>query len=173
MAGKSPPSSNRSSSVGRSSPCVRSRSPQVGGRSNSDVRCSPVPSEAQSTTEESSPSASVAGGSTELDMLIIKGRKMLVTGGERILLEFARDEIYYFTLFGEPFPSATDLTSYIHIAWEDAQRHHRVQIKASQESLAHVRPPGCELATKLAANSYPDASQALVSTCAAGLLDQD
>ena len=59
-----------------------------------------------------------------------------------MLLEYAAVQILRFTLFSDPFPSAPDLTSCIHMAWEDAERHYLTQIEASPESLALVRASG-------------------------------
>ena len=56
-----------------------------------------------------------------------------------MLLEHAAVQILRFTLFIDPFPSAPDLTSNIHKAWEDAERHLLTDIEASVESLALVR----------------------------------
>ena len=130
IQGRTPSCTDRSSSVGRSSPCVRGRSPGVGSRSSSAGFCSPIVA-----GDSPGPVNAPAGP----DFGSIRGRKNLVTGGERMLLEYAAVQILPFTLFTDPFPSAPDLTSYIHLAWEDAERHHLTQIEASPESLALVR----------------------------------
>lgn len=63
----------------------------------------------------------------------------MVTGGERMLLEYSKVQVLRFTLFANPFPSPADLTEFIHIAWEEAEAHHHTHIEASQESLTLVR----------------------------------
>ena len=93
--------------------------------------CSPVVSEA-------SPEPAKARGGSDF-ISIIRGRRNMVTGAERMLLEYAAVQVYRHTLFTDPFPSAPDLTGSIHQAWEDAERHHLTNIEASAESLALVR----------------------------------
>jgi len=62
-----------------------------------------------------------------------------VTGGERILLDFARDLVLDYTLFWNPFPSASDLTGDIHQGWELSQEHHGFGMEPSGASLNNVR----------------------------------
>ena len=46
----------------------------------------------------------------------------MMNGRERVLLETGRVQVLRFTLFTDPFPSATALTSYIHTAWEETEK---------------------------------------------------
>lgn len=125
-----------SSSVGYSSPCGEQRFPVGRHGTGNDRR--QIPADCRSTSAEESTPTNVTSSPIGLDIGSLHSRKNLVTGGERILLEFARDKVYYYALFQDAFPSAPDLTSFIHTAWEDAERHYRTHMEASPESLAIV-----------------------------------
>lgn len=137
-----PPSTRPSSSVGRSSPCVGRTQAVVGRRSPSArPRSSPPPSSSRppspcssAAPKEADSSDDAAGPSAES----IRGRKNLVTGGERILLDSARDLLYDYTLFGSSLPSAPDLTAVIHEAWAHSQEWKGFSIEPSAESLSNV-----------------------------------
>ena len=137
------PKTHLSSSVGRSSPCagrtpavVRRRSPSTGGSSPSVGPRSPVPSNAQLPSTEKSPSPGETGTGCPAGAGV--GRKNLVTGLERQLLDVARELVLDYTLFRHPFPSAPDLTAVIHQAWVDSQEWHEFSIEPSEESLTNV-----------------------------------
>jgi len=130
------PSKHVSSSVGRSSPCV-GRTPAAIRRSPSLATSSsfPLPSAVNTRFLSIEPPSSLGDLP---DAGTPRVRKNTVSGGERQLLDRARDLVLDYTLFQNPFPSAHDLTEFIHSAWVDSQEWHKLKIDPTAESLNNV-----------------------------------
>ena len=69
---------------------------------------------------------------------ILKSRRNIVSGRERVVLEMARIRITHFTLFVDPFPSTIKLTEVIHEVWMEAERHFASRVQISAESVNQV-----------------------------------
>ena len=136
------PSTHRSSSVARSSPCV-GRASAVDGRSSSSTRhnsLAPIDDRPPRSDEGSDDEGTDSGDGSTVgpDGERVRGRGCNVSGGERILLDVARLNILDYTLFRNPFPSAQELTSVIHLAWGASQEFHEFRVEPSGESLYQV-----------------------------------
>jgi len=132
------PSTQIASSIGRSSPCVR-RIQAVERRHSPSARprsSPPTDDRLHQTAEEPESESDSATAGTNGER--VRGRGCMVAGEERIVLDVARDDLLDFTLFGNPFPSAQELTSLIHHAWRNSENFHEVRVDASGESLEQV-----------------------------------
>lgn len=139
---QSTPGGRLSSSIRRSSPCDKRTPAVVRRRSTSPATRSSPPPTGNARFLSIEPPSSLGDtdtpGTSCPDTDKSRVRKNTVNGGERQLLDFARELIVDFTLFRSPFPSALDLTEIVHLAWADSQQVSGLNMEASQESLALV-----------------------------------
>jgi hypothetical protein len=128
-------------------PLVRSGDYSTSGPSSSSHLsssiglCTPLlslPSEMTFTEASSSGAVTTAPPPVNKCWANPPSRRNMMTGRERVLLEAARVQVLRFTLFTDPFPSATTLTSYIHTAWEETEKQFLTNIEVSPESLGQV-----------------------------------
>lgn len=130
------PSSRFSSSVARSSPCVRRIQATAESFSLSPATdpSLPPPSVANPRFLSIEPLSSLGDMETSCGDTP-RVRKNTATGAERQLLDRARESILDYTLFRDPFPSALEFTGFIHSAWTDSEAWHDQGIEPSAHSL--------------------------------------
>ena len=132
------PRSHFSSSVVRSSPCVRRTPATADFFSLSPATDSLAPPSAANPRFLSIEPLSSLGDVETSCIDTPRVRKNTVTGAERQLLDRARESILDYTLFRDPFPTALEFTGFIHSAWTDSDVWHDLRIEPSTESLNNV-----------------------------------